>query len=279
MEQTYTPDRSTLYGYKLDRILGRGGTGIVYRAFKQDTGEVVAIKLFRVNFFRNRLHMRNLAKCAKRFSKFSHENVVKTIEFIHGKEGSCLVMEYVDGPDLRWYIKNRSWNLQERLVIVSQICNGLQYIHDQGFVHHDFKPANVMFTRKGVVKLTDYSLCGNSFLLSLFDPTMHDQVTPMYVAPDLIRKEKASPQSDMYSLGATMYLMFTGGTPFQSDNLQKLYECHLHVVPDHPTDVNPRCPREVGDVIMRLMAKTPQKRFKDCDELRIVLADATRRRI
>ena len=274
------PDREKLYHYRLDQILGKGGTGTVYRGIDENTGEVAAIKLFRANFFRNNLHIKDLAKSVKKFRKFSHQNVVGIHEFIQGDEGECLVMEYVDGPDLRWYLDNRPWNLNERLVIVAQLCNGLQYLHERGYIHHDFKPSNVIFTRKGVAKLTDFSLCGTNFFLELFDQGMgHEQVTPLYLAPELIRKEKATPQSDMYSLGIAMYQMFADKMPFEMDNLQALYQCHLRVRPLHPTEINKQCPLALGDIIMRLLEKDPAKRFKDCDQLRITIASIGQSRI
>ncbi|HEO72429.1 MAG TPA: serine/threonine protein kinase [Candidatus Hydrogenedentes bacterium] len=279
-EAQYTPDRQELYGYKLDRILGRGGTATVYRGIDAKKGKVVAVKLFRASFFRNNLHIRDLAKCVKQFKRFEHCHLVRIYDFMSGKDGECLIMEYIDGPDLRWYIQNRPWNLRERLGILSQICTGFQYLHERGFVHHDFKPGNVLFTRKGVAKISDYSLAGKSYLLALFDPNgAHDQITPMYVAPELLRKEKASPQSDMYSLGITMYLMFTGRVPFEVDSLPKLLECHLRVIPEHPSVVDRRCPHDLGDIIMRLLDKRPQNRYEDCDQLRIALADIGRSRI
>jgi len=158
------------------------------------------------------------------------------------------------------------------------MCNGLQYIHDQGFVHHDIKPANILFTRKGVAKLTDYSLAREK-LFNLLDTGLKEQVTPMYVPPEIIRGERATARSDIYSLGASFYLMFAGRVPFLVDSLQRLYECHLKVMPDHPSDVNPRCPRELGDIIMRMMNKEPDKRFENCDELRIRMSDIGRSRI
>jgi serine/threonine-protein kinase len=276
---TLTPDRPTLYRFRLDRILGRGGTGIVYRGVDPAEGNVVAIKLFFGSFFRSRLHVRDFARSVNKFRKFSHGNVAQVYEFLQGEEGDCLVLEYIDGPDLKWYLENRPWNLQERLVIAAQICNGLQYLHENGFTHHDLKPSNILFTRKGIVKLVDFSLCGNSYLLSMFDPGLHEQVTPMYIAPELIREEKATPQSDIYSLGITFYLMFAERIPFPVDTLQKLYHCHLHLMPDHPTDTNPKCPRVLGDIIMRMVDKRPENRFQDCDQLRIAIADIGRSRI
>jgi len=279
VDEQYSPDRSELYDYRLDRILGRGGTGTVYRGIHKKTGQVAAIKLFRADFFRNRLHVRDLAKCAKKFRKFDHRNVVKIYDFVSGKDGECIVMEFVDGPNLRWYIENRPYNMRERLLIVTQICNGMAYLHEQGYVHHDFKPANVLFTRRGVAKVSDYSLYGHSVLLGMFDPGMHDQVTPMYVAPEFLRKEKATPKSDQYSLGVTLYVLFAGRVPFEVDNLQRLYECHLMAVPDHPSTVNRECPEELGDIIMRLLEKKPAKRFRDCDQVRIALSEIGRSRI
>lgn len=268
----YAPDRSGIYRFRFDRKLGSGGTGAVYRGIDKESGKVYAVKIFRKDFFRNKLHIRDLAKTVKKSSKFEHQNITRIYEFIQGDEGECVVMEYIDGPDLKWYIVNRPYNLQERLVILAQICNGMQYLNDHGFVHHDFKPANCLFTRKGVLKLTDYSLCGTSYLLSLFDASVHDQVTPMYIAPELIKKERATAQSDMYSLGVTMYLMFTGRLPFLTDNLQVLYQSHLRVRPDHPCMHSPKCPQALGDIIMRLLEKDPKDRFETFDQLRITLS-------
>ncbi len=275
----YVPDRSKLYHFKLDLILGQGGTGRVYRGIDTQKGDVVAIKLFHENFFRNRLHLRDLTKSIKRYKKFDHVNIVKIFDFIDDEEGRCMVMEYVDGPSLRWYIQNRPWNLRERLTIIAQICNGLQFLHDNKIVHHDFKPANVLFTRKGVAKIADFSLYGSSLLLELFDKGAGEQVTPMFVAPEFIRKEHTTAKSDQYSLGITMYIMFSERMPFMVDNLQKLNYCHLRVTPEHPSKLNPNCPHELGDIIMRLLSKNPEQRFKDCDELRIAISSIGRSRI
>ncbi len=273
-----SPDRFKLYHFRIDQLLGKGGSGKVYRAIDPNTGAVLAIKLFHSTYFRNRLHVREFAKSVNRFKKFSHGNVVHIYDFISGDEGDCLIQEYVDGPDMRWYIANRPWNLQERLVIAAQVCNGLQYIHEQGFIHHDLKPGNLLFTRKGVLKITDYSLARQS-LLSLFGGSLVEQVTPGYVAPEIIKKEKATRQSDIYSLGITFYQLFTGRLPFVADSLPKLYHLHLHVVADHPTAINPECPQALGDIIMRMIDKNPANRFQDADQLRITLSDVGRSRI
>ena len=273
------PDRPTLYHFKLDRILGEGGTGRVYRGIDTKKGEVVAIKLFRENFFRNKLHLRDLVKSVKRFKKYDCPNVVRVHDFIDGDDGRCMVMEYVDGPDLKWYIQNRPWNVQERIGIVAQICSGLQYLHDKKIIHHDIKPANILFTRTGIAKLADFSLYGSSLLLELIDRGAGEQITPMYVPPEIIRSDGPTPQSDQYSLGVTLYLLFAGRFPFEVDNLQRLYQCHLSAIPDHPSQVNPRCPQALGDIIMRMMAKKPEERFADCDLLRIAISKLGQSRI
>lgn len=272
------PDRLSIYHFKLDRILGRGGTGTVYRGIDLNKGEVVAVKVFHANFFRNKAQVRDFAKNIKVFSKFNHQNVVKVSEFLDGPEGLCLTMEYVDGPDLKWYIENRPWNLQERVVVVAQICNGLQYIHDQGFTHHDLKPANILFTRSGIAKLSDYSLCRDK-MFGFIDSGIVEQITPMYVAPEIIKREKATPRADIYSLGITLYLMFAGKTPFEVDSLQKLYNCHLRAIPVHPSTINRKCPQAIGDIIMKMLEKEPANRYESCDQLRIALSEAARPRI
>lgn len=282
-DDAYTPDRPKVYHFKLDRILGKGGTGVVYRGIDTQKGEVVAVKRFHENFFRSALHLRDLKKSVKKLKTLRHDNVVQIYDFFDGdpQDGNCMVMEYVDGPNLAWYLRNkdRPWDLQERLVIATQLCNGLQYLHDHNVVHYDFKPANVIFTRRGRAKIADYSLYGGSFILELLDRRIGEQVTPLFVAPEFIRKEKGTPAVDQYSLGVTFYIMFTERMPFAADNLQLLYQCHLRAIPEHPSTVNPRCPRALGDIIMKLMAKTAKERFTDCDELRIALANVGRGRI
>ncbi len=280
-QEHLTPDRSKLYHYKLDLILGKGGAGTVYRGIDTQKGEVVAVKRFHESFFRNPLHLRDVKKSIKRFRKFEHNNVVRIFDFLDDDEedGNCMIMEYVDGPNLRWYITNRPWNMRERLTICAQMCNGLQYLHDQGVIHHDFKPANVLFTRRGIAKIADYSLYGSSLILELFDKGAGEQITPMFVAPELVRREKPTKSVDLYSLGIVMYMLFADQLPFAVDSIQRLYQCHLRLVPNHPSDINENCPRDLGDIIMKLLAKHPEKRFKDCDELRIALADIGRSRI
>lgn len=278
-DKQYAPDRPSLYHYKLERILGEGGTGRVYLGIDTKEGKPVAVKLFRENFFRNALHLRDLTKSIKRFKKLAHENVVQIYDFIDGPEGRCMIMEYIDGPNLKWYLLNRPWNLQERINITMQMCSGLQYLHDHDVIHHDFKPANVLFTRRGMTKLADFSLYGNSFLLELLDKGAGEQVTPMFVAPEFLRKEKITPSADLYSLGITMYMMFAERIPFLVDNTQQLYGCHLRVMPNNASQVNPKCPAVLGDIIEKLLAKQPEKRYRDCDELRIALSNVGRGRI
>lgn len=279
MADDKTPDRPKLYHYKLERILGEGGTGRVYLGIDTKEGKPVAVKLFRENFFRNALHLRDLAKSVKRFKKLAHENVTQIYDFIDGPEGRCMIMEYIDGPNLKWYLLNRPWNLQERINITMQMCAGLQYLHDHDVIHHDFKPANVLFTRRGMTKLADFSLYGNSLLLELLDKGAGEQITPMFVAPEFLRKEKITPAADLYSLGITMYMMFAERVPFPVDNPQQLYGCHLRIMPVNAAQVNPKCPAALGDIIEKLLAKQPDKRFKDCDQLRIALSNIGRGRI
>lgn len=272
-------DRTTLYNYKPQAIVGRGGTGTVYRAIDPETGDTVALKLFHQNFFRNRWHIMDLKMAAKKFKKLDHPNIVKVLDFLSGDEGIVLVQEFVDGADLQWYITNRPYNLEEMLVITVQICNGLGYLHDKGLMHHDIKPGNVLFTRKGQAKLADYSLGGTNMLIALFDRARSEQITPMYVAPELVRKERATRLADMYSLGGVLYYMFTRRLPFEVDSLPRLYHCQLNERPLHPTVANNKCPQALGDLIMRLLEKDPKKRFQDCDSLRVHISEIGQRRI
>lgn len=273
------PSISELMGYKLQLEMGRGGSGTVYRALNPETGEVVALKRFHQSFFRSKSHPKDLAKAVKRFQKLDHANVVKVLGFESHDDEHVMILEFIDGPDLKWYIQNRPYNLQERLVILAQICNGLGYLHDNKLMHHDLKPANVLFTRKGQVKICDFSLAAGGGIMGFIESNLSEQMTPMFVAPELIRKERATTLCDMYSLGVMMYIMFTGKVPFEVDTLQSLYSCHLNQTPLHPSQVFDVVPQKLGNIIMKLMAKKPENRYKDCQELRIALSDVGQSRI
>lgn len=276
---TRAADRTKLYGFKVDVKLGSGGSGTVYRGIDRENGHAYALKLFHANYFNGRAHIKDLAKSAAKFKEFEHPNVVKIFDFIDGEEGVVLVMEYIDGPSLSWYIDNRPWDLQERLMICAQICNGLQYLHDRGFMHHDMKPANVLFTRTGLAKLADFSLYRPGMFSGILDKGLKDLVTPMFIAPELLKGKKTSPKSDIYSFGVTMYIMFTGQTPFAADNLQVLYEAHKKTKPQHPCVINTRLPQAVGDAIMKALEKNPEDRWHDCDMLRVKLGEIGQSRI
>jgi serine/threonine protein kinase len=275
-------DRPTLYNFKVDRILGQGGTGVVYRGVDPAKGEVYAIKRFHENFFRNPMHLRDLKGSVKKFKKLNHVNVVRIFDFLDSdpkNDGICMVMEYVDGPNLNWYLKNRPFKLQERNSIAQQVCSGLQYLHDQGCIHHDFKPANVLFNRRGVAKVADFSLYGSNFLLELLGGKIAEQVTPMFVAPEVLRREKPTNKVDQYALGVALYMLFAERFPFVADNLPKLYQMHLALMPQNPNELNPACPRDIGEIVLKLMAKRPEQRFHDCDQVRIALSRAGQSRI
>ncbi len=274
------PSKPTLCGYNLQLAMGLGGTGTVYKAIHPETNQVVALKEFHANFIRNKAHLRDMAKMVKKAQKLDHPNLIKVGTLITNPDENVLILEFIDGPDLKWYMENRPFDLNERLVILSQICNALSYLHDHKLIHHDLKPANVLFTRQGQVKLCDFSLAGaGGGILSFMDQGAVEQITPLYVAPELIRKEKATKSCDLYSLGIMMYIMFTGQVPFGVDTLQKMYICHLQQMPLHPTDVNDECPRLLGDIIMKLLQKDPKDRYLDCQELRIALANVGQSRI
>lgn len=272
------PDRIRIHHYETDRLLGKGGSGMVYRAVNLNTNDVVALKVFHRNFFRNRMHIRDISRSLKRFKSLDHPNVVRIYDFFHDEEGIVLVLEYIDGPDLKQYLAVQPWRLEERLMIAKQVLSGLQYLHEHGFTHHDLKPSNFLFTKKGVGKLCDFSLGGNSFFAK-WNSKLATQITPMYVSPELVLKNKATPKSDQYSCGIMFYLMFAGRVPFLVDSLDRLYFCHTKVRPDEPFAVNPDCPRVLSDIIMRMIAKNPKERFEDCDQVRLALEQVGRSRI
>ena len=199
-------------------LLGRGGMGIVYRARQTELDRVVALKLLPPAPAHDPAFAERFAREAKALAKLNHPNIV-TIHDSGRSEGGLyyFLMEFVDGPDLRRVIESRELTPQQALAIVPQICDALQYAHDQGVVHRDIKPENVLLDREGRVKIADFGLAkllGRSAEDTGLTRSRQVMGTPRYMAPEQAQDpHNVDHRADIYSLGVVFYEMLTGQPP------------------------------------------------------------------
>ena len=197
--------------FVLERMIGRGGMGAVYRAHDENTNQTVAVKALLLPLERERERFEAEISTLRRLR---HENIVKLFGF--GQEDGILyyAMEFVDGPSLSTLLrKRRRFTWEETVYIGLKICNALKHAHDRGVIHRDIKPANILLVDNGVVKVSDYGIAQYFGAARL---TNANQVvgTIEFMAPEQAQASSVTPKTDIYSLGALMYALLTGKPPY-----------------------------------------------------------------
>ena len=206
----------------------------------------------------------------KILQKMSHPSFVAYRDMVIGKKASYLVMEYFRGPNMKSSLKFNRHALHAQLErILEQICLGLGYMREQGLVHRDIKPDNLLVSKSGELKIIDFSLTmkyKTGLAASISGKMKSIQGTRTYIAPETIQKKQPTPQTDMYSLGITLYEVLTGKTPFAGASPNDLLIKHLMDPPVPPSVHEPNVAPELDEFVLRLLAKKPKNRYADMNE-------------
>jgi serine/threonine-protein kinase len=250
----------TIGKYRIHSSLGSGGFGAVYLAEDTWIHKKVALKVPH----RQNIDFGELLREPRLLASLSHPNIVSVLTAEKQDDTFFIVMEYVPGETLETIIaRDGALELPRALDFTCQICNAVDHAHGQGVIHRDLRPANVLVTESGVVKVADF---GTSRFLEIAAHGTTVIGSPPYMAPEQFHG-KAVFASDIYSVGVTMYEMLTGGLPYQTPSpadLEKLMRGEL-VAP--PRLKNARIPRELNDIIMRAMAPAVGDRYARAGEL------------
>ena len=246
--------------FVLDRMIGRGGMGAVYRARDENSQQIVAVKALLLPLERERERFEAEISTLR---LLRHENIVKLFGF--GQEDGILyyAMEFVDGPSLSTLLRRgRRFTWEETVYIGAKICNALKHAHDRGVIHRDIKPANILLVSNGVVKVSDYGVAqyfGASRL------TNANQVvgTIEFMAPEQAQASAITPKTDIYALGALMYSLLTGRPPYVAKTLPELLKKFREGLPEPIRASRPETPKVVDDVVLGLLQIQPEKRPAD----------------
>ena len=246
--------------YRIDRVLGSGGMGVVLKAHDETLDEDVALKVIRPELGGNALYLDQLKQEIKLARRISHRYVLRTHDF--GEAGGIpfVSMEYLRGVTLRQLLDDRSV-LPFALVlrIGRQVAEGLAAAHEQGVVHRDIKPQNILFDPRGDVKLMDFGLAAP---LEGRGVVADGQIfgTPRYMAPEQVRGEPVDPRADLYSLGVMLFELACGFAPFEAPDITSLLRMHLEAEPPDVRSLNRDLPASFNRLLQRLLAKTKQQR-------------------
>lgn len=210
--------------YTLKAVLGRGGMGIVWRAFDEELERDVALKFLPELLVLDKAAMDELKRETKRSLELTHHHIVRIYDFAQDNRSACISMEYVDGQTLsalRVEKENKVFEVDELAPLVEQACDALEYAHVKAkIVHRDFKPSNLMLNSRGELKVTDFGIA-RSLSDSVSMISARTSGTLVYMSPQQLDGERANPADDIYSLGATIYELLTSKPPFYSGGIER----------------------------------------------------------
>ncbi|MCZ7645433.1 MAG: protein kinase [Planctomycetota bacterium] len=255
--------------YELLQKLGEGGMGAVYKARDTQMDRVVALKVIKPEFGGNATFVERFKREVRATGQFNHPNIVAAYSAGVLDDVFHLAMEYVEGQSLVQAIQALG-RLPEKnaLKIARDAAAGLGHAHQQGFVHRDVKPDNVLLGNGGEVKVTDLGLAKSIEDDQRLTKTGVALGTPNYISPEQARGDKnVDRRSDIYSLGATLYVMLTGRVPFKGKNNAETMHKHLTEELESPQDLVPEISDGAVAVVSKMMAKEPDRRYADCGKL------------
>ncbi len=260
--------------YELREPKGSGGMAVVYSAFDTILKRPVAVKVLRADYSKNKAFCEQFQREATAAANLSHPNIVTVHDFGNDAGRQFIVMELVDGDDLKSAIrkKGRYSNLESvRLMI--QACHAIGYAHRAGIVHCDVKPHNMLITPDQHLKMTDF---GIARALKTINPDERSEEvwgSPEYFSPEQAGGLAPSPASDVYSLGVVLYEMLTGRLPFESNNRSELVRMHREQDPPPPKNLYYEIAPDLDQTIRKVLSKTPAQRYRTADQLGRVLED------
>jgi tRNA A-37 threonylcarbamoyl transferase component Bud32 len=260
--------------YKLLAQIAAGGMALVYKA--QDTllNRIVAIKILRESFAEDPAFQKRFTREAQSAANLSHPNIVAVYDFGRDGDRQYIVMEYVEGRDLKSVIRTEGpLPVSRALNIAEQICAGVGAAHRIGIVHCDVKPQNVILTAEGQAKVTDFGIARAFMAAAPGGYTESVWGTPHYFSPEQAEGSQPTPASDVYSIGVILFEMLTGRLPFEGENQQQLALAHLRDAPPPVTQINPTVPVELEQIVNQVLSKEPAQRYRSADQFGRVLLE------
>ena len=253
--------------YQIMKAIGEGGMANVYLAYDTILDRNVAVKILRGDLAGDEKFVRRFQREALSASSLSHPNIVEVYDVGEDNNNYYIVMEYVEGKNLKDLIKKRGkLTLSEVVDIMLQITDGMSVAHDSYIIHRDIKPQNIMILENGLVKIMDF---GIAMAMNATQLTQTNSVmgSVHYLPPEQASGKGATLQSDIYSMGIVMYELLTGKLPYKGDNAVEIALKHLKEPLPSIKEELPSIPQSVENIIMKATAKNPKNRYEDAKEM------------
>ena len=253
--------------YQIIKSIGEGGMANVYLAYDTILDRDVAVKVLRGDLSNDEKFVRRFQREALNASSLSHPNIVEVYDVGEDNGQYFIVMEYIEGKNLKDLLKKRGKLTTSEVVdIMSQIADGLSVAHDSYIIHRDIKPQNIMILENGLVKITDF---GIAMAMNATQLTQTNSVmgSVHYLPPEQASGKGSTLKSDIYSMGILMYELLTGKLPYRGENAVEIALKHLKEPLPSIRDVLPDLPQSVENVILKSAAKNPKNRYNDAREM------------
>jgi len=257
---------TTISHYKIIKKLGEGGMGIVYLAEDMKLKREVAIKFLPRYISSNEEERKRFEIEAQAAASLNHPNISTIHSIEETDENVFIVMEYIDGEELKDKIKTGPSPVDETINVAIQIAEGLDAAHKKSIVHRDIKSGNIMITKSGKVKIMDFGLAkvGQGTLVTKVGTTVG---TIAYMSPEQARSESINHRTDIWSMGVILYEMLTGKLPYHGDFEQAIIYSILNEEPESISSIRNDIPIKLEQIIQKMLSKNPNLRFQSADEL------------
>lgn len=261
------------YGrYNIVERLGIGSMGEVYLAHDPHIDRRVALKVLHKNHIGSKEIVNRFIKEAKAIGRLSHPGIVKVYDVGQDHGTIFIIMEYLEGQPLNEAVHTQKLSLTSIVNIGKQVAAALDYAHQNGIVHRDIKPSNLILTNGNQVKLTDFGIAHFEDPSLTLKTGLGDILgTPAYMSPEQIAGKGVDGRSDLYSLGVVLYKLLTGRRPFGENNITAIFKAIADHEPTPPIQVNPALPLALSELILKAMAKNPNRRFQSGTQLEAAL--------
>ena len=253
--------------YEVGELIGVGGMANVYKGRDILENRDVAIKILKSEFYENEEFLRRFRNESRAISMLNHENIVKIYDVSFTEKVHFIVMELINGITLKEYIEQqKKLDWKEATYYTMQVLRALNHAHDNGIVHRDIKPQNVMLLSDGTIKITDFGIArfSRSETHTITDRAIG---SVHYISPEQATGAPIDQRTDLYSVGVMLFEMLTGKLPFNADTPISVALQQIQAEPQKPRDINPDIPEALEQIVIRAMQKNPDRRYQTAAEM------------
>jgi len=249
--------------YEIERLINEGGMGEIYLGVHRALDKQVAIKIVHQEMGKDKKFRKRFYREAKLAASLDHSGIIDIYDFGSKDDFDYIIMPFIKGLTLQDKIKREGkLEIQDCLQLMILITDAVSYAHKNNVIHRDIKPSNIMIDKQGNVIITDFGISKN---LGDVGITTVDTIvgSPKYMCPEQIKGLNVDARCDLYSLGLIFYEMITGKHPFEEKDATSIYYCQAHEMPCRPEEIMPDVPGQIGNIMMKLLEKSPEARYQD----------------